>query len=564
VRHPSLVSSHHPLLPHLVVLWIKPGSRNKFLVVAMACLTVNSDTLSTVNTIAISEAQTSPDDPGSSPIDFPLEDPHLAVCPNFSGGPWETLRKSLATEQKITEQEAITRLADAWKETNDQELELWDRELEEQRKTADEATHQAELQRQKEAEEMVKESEREKREANKKKPKLPDFESDSCPPDFLRDRASQYARKKLENFEYVELWYFTPEGCADAAKENLTTADDALGFTHTGDHSISLRPLATSKPSRNVIPDADLTWRQMSMGKTGMLIDMKCAKWTEKHRNALASFFYDLEVHHYRSRPNGETILLIYQARVRRAWHDGLASGDTFNIAIPNDNLLRALADEYYDRSRAKRVSFLVSSISIPVLTVAWVLNCAINRISPPFSLCLIMSRHIMSRHTVSHLSCMTPILPCPTLKLLETSPALTVEVGISHQRSRTVNPSRGSRRSASPPGWRPFRPSSSSHKTSGFRRGAGSPSLSACAICLGRHPHNVSACSSPTTWDGSAARCKRAEGARIVNPSGLSLCVKWQLKIQCTSLFHGDGHECSGCGAKDHGAQKCPRAEKA
>ena len=70
-----------------------------------------------------------------------------------------------------------------------------------------------------------------------------------------------------------------------------------LGFTHTGDNSISLRPLATSKPSKNVVSDADLSWRQMSMGKTGMLIDMKHTKWSDKHQNVLASFFYDLEVH---------------------------------------------------------------------------------------------------------------------------------------------------------------------------------------------------------------------------------------------------------------------------
>jgi len=49
----------------------------------------------------------------------------------------------------------------------------------------------------------------------RKKPKLPDFEVDMSPPDFLCKRAAQYARKKLNNFEYIELWYFTPDGCTD-------------------------------------------------------------------------------------------------------------------------------------------------------------------------------------------------------------------------------------------------------------------------------------------------------------------------------------------------------------
>jgi len=97
----------------------------------------------------------------------------------------------------------------------------------------------------------------------------------------------------------------------------------------------------------------------------------------------------------------------------------------------------------------------------------------------------------------------------------------------------------------------------------SGFHQGTGTSSLSTCAICLGCHPHNMSGCSSTTLWDGSPAHCKQVDGARIVNPSGLSLCVKWQLQIQCASLFHGDGHECSGCGVKDHGAQRYPCTQK-
>ena len=159
------------------------------------------------------------------------------------------------------------------------------------------------------------------------------------PPDFLCKRAAQYARKKLNNFEYIELWYFTPDGCTDTTWENVSTAEDMLSFTHTGDNSISLRPLVTLKPSKNVMSDADLSWRQMSMGKTGMLISMKHAKWSDKHWNVLASFFYDLGVHPYWSCPNGKAILLIYQAWLHHAWHDGLTSGKTFNIAIVRKTL---------------------------------------------------------------------------------------------------------------------------------------------------------------------------------------------------------------------------------
>jgi len=85
------------------------------------------------------------------------------------------------------------------------------------------------------------------------------------------------------------------------------------------------------------------------MGKMAMLVDMECAKWGAKHCSALVSFFYDLEVHPYHSRPNGESILLIYQACIHHAWHDGLMAGNMCNIAITNDNLLCSVADEFYD-----------------------------------------------------------------------------------------------------------------------------------------------------------------------------------------------------------------------
>lgn len=51
---------------------------------------------------------------------------------------------------------------------------------------------------------------------------------------------------------------------------------------------------------------------------------------------------------------------------------------------------------------------------------------------------------------------------------------------------------------------------SSSPSKSSSFQSGAGSNVASACALCLGRHSHDVRNCRSETLWDGSTARCKK------------------------------------------------------
>ncbi|KAI0688272.1 hypothetical protein C8T65DRAFT_562868, partial [Cerioporus squamosus] len=83
------------------------------------------------------------------------------------------------------------------------------------------------------------------------------------------------------------------------------------------------------------------------------------------------------------------------------------------------------------------------------------------------------------------------------------------------------------------------------------------------CAICLGRHPPSeVARCNAHRTWDGRSARCRRVNG-RIQTEDGRVLCTDWQRDRGCSSSSHGERHECSGCGHKDHGAHACPRAQK-
>ncbi|KAJ7907288.1 hypothetical protein B0H13DRAFT_1618466, partial [Mycena leptocephala] len=96
------------------------------------------------------------------------------------------------------------------------------------------------------------------------------------------------------------------------------------------------------------------------------------------------------------------------------------------------------------------------------------------------------------------------------------------------------------------------------------FQQGT-SPSdgLSACALCLGRHRHNVRECRSATLWTGATpARCKRNGEGRLVNRNDAVICLNWQRAAGC-ELNHASRHECSGCGSPSHGAQKCHLAQK-
>jgi len=86
---------------------------------------------------------------------FPLEHLHLAVCPNFSSGPWKVLLASLAAQNRINEEEAVKQVSYAWEKTNEAEIGLWDRELEEQERVNKEARLQAEAEELRKAEETL-------------------------------------------------------------------------------------------------------------------------------------------------------------------------------------------------------------------------------------------------------------------------------------------------------------------------------------------------------------------------------------------------------------------------
>ena len=96
------------------------------------------------------------------------------------------------------------------------------------------------------------------------------------------------------------------------------------------------------------------------------------------------------------------------------------------------------------------------------------------------------------------------------------------------------------------------------------FRSCTGTAPSGICAVCLGRYEHNFSKCNSSKLWDGTKGWARKNEQGRLATPEGLVLCFDWQLPKACTSTAHTEKHLCSGCGDSKHGAQKCPRGEKA
>ena len=142
-------------------------------------------------------------------------------------------------------------------------------------------------------------------------------------PDTTQLCPSHYAIHKLIEHDYIELYYFMLEGCTAAVKLDCTIAQDAFTFAKADD-TLLLKPMALHKLSSKVIPDEDLTWRQMSIARTYLLHHMAQASWPEPHIIALAEFYLHLESHPMWLQVDGDTVLLHYQAQIRHEWHEAL------------------------------------------------------------------------------------------------------------------------------------------------------------------------------------------------------------------------------------------------
>ncbi|KIJ94650.1 hypothetical protein K443DRAFT_11944 [Laccaria amethystina LaAM-08-1] len=147
-----------------------------------------------------------------------------------------------------------------------------------------------------ELEELRREEETEKREKEKKSPKVKDFVANKPVKDTMQLRPSHFAIHKLDECEYVELYYFILEGCTEAVRLDHTIAQDTFTFTKADD-TLLLKPMALHKPSSKVIPDEDLTWHQILIAKSGLLHHMVQRGWPDQHVFVLMEFFLNLESH---------------------------------------------------------------------------------------------------------------------------------------------------------------------------------------------------------------------------------------------------------------------------
>ncbi|KAJ7059010.1 hypothetical protein C8F01DRAFT_1085467 [Mycena amicta] len=277
--------------------------------------------------------------------------PNLDVCPDFAGPIFQTARDVItAADTNKTADDVVAEFTAAWQADWDTKKAAWDvQELADQaaRDAADQAVRDEAAHRRAKLDAEIA---AEKKEADKKKPKLNDFDTNKGVSDSIAPRPAAFALRKLERYEYIELWYFTREGCTDAAVSaaNKTINEDAFALAKIDD-IVGLRLAGSFSASKNVVKDCDLTWEQLAFAKNSMLHQMTLLSWPAKHVESLANFWYNLETHPTRSMLHGDRIVITYQSEVRIEWHEALKRDQGFNIAHINDSLMRRASDKIWD-----------------------------------------------------------------------------------------------------------------------------------------------------------------------------------------------------------------------
>ncbi|KAG1891647.1 uncharacterized protein F5891DRAFT_986681 [Suillus fuscotomentosus] len=254
-------------------------------------------------------------------------DPGLLACPDFMSDPYSVSRLGLVTPT-TTEIQAADLLREFWVTTNDALRAQWQQQtlddeclhLEQQRLADDENNRNQETLRLEE--EAAKNDEKKK---NRSKHLLIPLRPrpDSADDEIM---VSDFALRKIDKGHYVELYYWTNAGVADA-HANYRTRDDEGMVPTTGDDSSTIWVSAgLTKPSSKVVPDHNLSTVEFAQAVPRILKTMEEYDWPAQRITMLANFWGSIILHRYWNSTDAiaQRAILIYQEEQRRAWHNAI------------------------------------------------------------------------------------------------------------------------------------------------------------------------------------------------------------------------------------------------
>ncbi|KAH9023115.1 hypothetical protein EDB85DRAFT_1819795, partial [Lactarius pseudohatsudake] len=138
-----------------------------------------------------------------------VDDPTWATCPSFESAEWDFLRQTMIDAHQgafpLAPEDATQRLKDTWARENGAKVAAWNAQLEQDRVEQEELDRLAQEEADAQLAQRQKEAKDQFREAEKKKPRLNDFDPNRVISDWIKARPALYAINRLNNLEYVEL-----------------------------------------------------------------------------------------------------------------------------------------------------------------------------------------------------------------------------------------------------------------------------------------------------------------------------------------------------------------------
>ncbi|EKM75267.1 hypothetical protein AGABI1DRAFT_46743 [Agaricus bisporus var. burnettii JB137-S8] len=259
-------------------------------------------------------------------------DPTGDVAPDFTSAAFEEVRQAVMERNGISEEEAADTLLASWTRHQEEKVQRWEQQ---QREDEDQELNVDQPRDIRPANSPAPSSRPARRNlspAPEKKRKINPIQRGKQVATARLPQPSAYALKKLRNFDYVELWYFTEKGCEEAQNGAISAPTDVFTLSRVAG-TLALKSLDASTASRAVIPDEKLSWRDVSVAQKLLLHHMKEQGWPEEHVSTLATFFFRLEYHDIRRTSSlGDDVIVRYQAEIRREWHRLITSPKEQNV----------------------------------------------------------------------------------------------------------------------------------------------------------------------------------------------------------------------------------------
>lgn len=268
-------------------------------------------------------------------------EPRSELPPNFQTAGYAAIRQALITQHQTEERV----LDDEWAAS--QLLNAWEEDIQTRQAAWEEAAAQEDRERaEAEAERLREEGEARKAEDKKKKARFPPIAPGSLPPKDSGSRPCDRAITKLKNREFMELWFFTFDGCRITTDATMHDEDNALSVIQEDGRIQLHRSSSTASYRHLVVPDELLTWKDILHGKTIFLEQIAKHKWPPEYLKMFTDFYCKLEIRSElrQTHGHGEKILIRYHARARREWFT-----TPFDISTINEEWMVEAHQEMWD-----------------------------------------------------------------------------------------------------------------------------------------------------------------------------------------------------------------------